>query len=172
MSSDMEFSLLNKSALRVKSKHASFVINPQDATNANAALLLNDSLIPMSSDETVFFQGAGEYEVGGIKITGTRHEDATVYSLSIEGVLVLIGSLPVLSSLQQKMKEHNIVVALCDEPSSASFITSLTTNVVLFYGSASNEVAEGFEKEKLQHMNKYSISAGKLPTEVETIVLQ
>jgi hypothetical protein len=73
--------------------------------------------------------------------------------------------------MQHKLKEHNVVIVDCDEKVDASFLTSLAVNAVLFYGENADEVAQGFEKEKLQKLNKYSASLGKLPAEMETILL-
>lgn len=166
----MEIGLLQKSALRIKGKSATFVVNPQDASTANAVLML-DSASTYTSEETVVLQGAGEYEIGGVKITGLKNDTNVVYSLNLEGLELIVGSLKTLAALQHKTKEHYIVMVLCNEVGDASFLTSLAVNAVVFYGEHAKEVAEGFEKEKLQHMNKYTTSLGKLSSEMETILL-
>lgn len=166
----MEIGLLQKSALRVKGKTATFVVNPQDTTNANAVLLLN-ATSDHASDEAVVLQGAGEYEIAGVKITGLRNDVNVIYSLNVEGVDVLVGSLKTLNAMQHKTKEHNVLVVLCDEVGDASFLTSLAVNAVIFYGEHAQEVAQGFEKEKLQQMSKYTTTLGKLASEMETILL-
>lgn len=167
----MEIALLNKSALRLKGKSASFVVNPQDAISANAALFLDDSYPEVASEDSVMLQGAGDYEIGGVKITGFRGSKGIFYSMSIDGIDVVVGTIENLAAMQHKVKEHNLVVVRCDEPASASFLTSLATNVVLFYGAKAEEVATSFEKDNLKQTNKYTIAAGKLPTEVETVLL-
>lgn len=166
----MEIALLQKSSLKIKGKYASFVVNPSDATSANAVLFLRPDA-NYQSDEAVILDGAGEYEIGGVKITGQRNDKGILYSLSIDGMDVLVGTITMLSSMHQKLKEHNQVIVLCDEVGDASFLTALAVNAVIFYGEHAQEVAQGFEKEKLQQMNKYSVSLGKLPTEMETILL-
>lgn len=166
----MEIGLLQKSALRIKGKSATFVINPQDASTANAVLML-DSTSDYTSEETVVLQGAGEYEIAGVKITGLRSDTNVLYSMNLEGLDILTGSVKTLSAMQHKTKEHNLVLVLCDEVGDASFLTSLAVNAVVFYGDHAKEVAEGFEKEKLQQMSKYTTSLGKLSTEMETILL-
>ncbi len=166
----MEIALLPKSVLRVKGKTATFAINPQSTIAANAVLLLEPGA-EFVSDESVVLNGAGEYEIGGVKITGLRNEKSVLYSMNIDGMEVVVGSIALLSSLQHKLKEHNVVVVNCDETADASFLTSLAINAVLFCGDKASEVAQGFEKEKLQKTNKYSASLGKLPAEMETILL-
>lgn len=166
----MEIALLPKSVLRIKGKSAIFVVNPQSEIAANAILLLNPDA-EFSSEESVVLNGAGEYEIGGVKITGIRNEKSVLYSMQIDGMEIVTGTIALLSAMQHKLKEHNIVIVCCDEVADASFLTSLAVNAVLFYGEQAAVVAEGFEKEKLQKTNKYSASLGKLPIEMETILL-
>ena len=166
----MEIALLSKSVLRIKGKNATFVVNPQTDVPANAVLLLNPDQ-DFISEEAVILNGAGEYEIGGVKLTGVRSEKSILYSMNIDGMEVVVGTGTLLSTMQHKLKEHNIVIVNCEEVVDASFLTSLAINAVIFYGEKASEVAEGFEKEKLQKMNKYSASLGKLPPEMETILL-
>ncbi len=167
----MEIALLNKSALRLKGKSTTFIVNPIDSAGANAAFLLDDSIEEVLSDETVVLQGPGDYEVGGVKIVGSRGESGFVYSMNMDGMDIIVGKLATLSAMQHKLKEHNIVIALCSDQLDSAFLTSLTTNVVIFYGEKAAESAQGFAKENVKQMNKYSVAIGKLPTEVETILL-
>jgi hypothetical protein len=167
----MEIALLNKSVLRIKGKTTTFSINPSEASGANAALMLDDSIYLLSSEETVVLQGPGEYEVGGVKITGTRGDKGVLYSMNMEGLDIIIGKIATLSAMQHKLKEHMVVISLCDEPTDAAFLTSLALNVVLFYGEKAEEIANGFAKENVKQMNKYSVALNKLPVEVETVLL-
>jgi len=167
----MEIALLPKSALRIKGKNATFVINPQGSVAANAVMLF-DPNADLDSEEAVVLKGAGEYEIGGVKITGSRNETSVLYSLNVDGIEVITGPIALLSAMQHKLKEHNVVLVHCDEVADASFLTSLAINAVLFSGEKAPEVAQAFEKEKLQTMTKYSASLGKLPAEMETVLLQ
>jgi hypothetical protein len=166
----MEIALLPKSGVRIKGKNATFVADPQGSVTANAVLLLHPDA-DFSSEESVILSGAGEYEIGGVKLTGMRNEKSVLYSMNVDGMDVVVGTIALLSAMQHKLKEHNIVIVNCDEKIDASFLTTLAVNSVIFYGESADEVAQGFEKEKLQKMNKYSASLGKLPAEMETILL-
>jgi len=166
----MEIAIFPKSLLRLNGKNATFAINPQSAVPANAVLLLEPGA-EFVSEETVVLNGAGEYEIGSVKITGLRNEKSVLYSMNIDGLEVVVGSITLLSAMQHKLKEHNVVVVNCDETSDASFLTSLAVNAVLFCGENAAVVAQGFEKEKLQKTNKYTASLGKLSTEMETVLL-
>jgi hypothetical protein len=166
----MEIALLQKSVLRIKGKNATFVVNPQVSATANAVLLF-DPNDQFTTDEAVVLNGAGEYEIGGVKLTGLGNEKSVLYSMNIDGMELVVGTASLLSAMQHKLKEYNIVVVNCEEVVDAAFLTSLAINAVLFYGEKAPDVAEGFEKEKLQKTNKYSASLGKLPAEMETILL-
>ncbi|HWY80185.1 MAG TPA: hypothetical protein VNW29_07545 [Candidatus Sulfotelmatobacter sp.] len=166
----MEIALLPNSVLRIKGKNATFVVNPQGAVVANAALLL-DPNAEYESEEVVTLSGAGEYEIGGAKLTGLRNEKSVLYSIHIDGMDVAVGTIILLSEMQHKLKEHNLIIVNCENIIDASFLTSLAVNAVIFYGEKATEVAQGFEKEKLKTMNKYTASLGKLPAEMETILL-
>ncbi|MGI8419592.1 MAG: hypothetical protein ACR2LN_03010 [Candidatus Levyibacteriota bacterium] len=167
----MEIGLLQKSALRIKGKSVSFVVNPQDDANSTNAVFLLNSENTYTSNETVVIAGAGEYEIGGVKIAGQRNDTNLLYSMNLEGIEILVGSLKALSAMQHKLKEHYLVLVNCDEGGDASFLTALAVNAVVFYGAQAKEVAEGFEKDKLQQMNKFTTSLGKLSAEMETILL-
>jgi len=158
----MEIALLPKLGVRIKGKSATFAVNPQDSVAANAILLLRPDA-EFLSEESVILNGAGEYEIGGVKLTGIRNEKSVLYSMNIDGMEVVVGTVALLSAMQHKLKEHNVVIVDCGEKVDASFLTSLAVNAVLFYGENADEVAQGFEKEKLQKLNKYSASLGKLP---------
>jgi hypothetical protein len=166
----MEIALLSKSGLRMKGKSAIFVVDPVGPVAANAVLMLNPSS-EYENEETVVINGAGEYEIGGVKINGLRNENNVLYSIQIDGMEVVVGSISLLSAMQHKLKEHNIVIVNCNETTDASFLTSLAVNAVLFCGDNASEVAQGFEKDKLQNTNKYTASLGKLPAEMETVLL-
>jgi hypothetical protein len=169
----MEIAVLPKAALRIKGKNASFIIDPEDGKDYNASILVGKASDPSkSSSDEVIIEGPGEYEIGGVKITGTRSNSAVIYSLKIDGIDVVLGKLSSLDAMHQKMKEHNIVVVLCNETGDASFLTSLTSNSVIFYGEKGLEIAQSIGKENLQKMSKYTTAKDKLPQEVETIVLE
>lgn len=168
----MEIALLPKSGLRVKGKSATIAIDPQDKSAYKAVLAMTKSPDEVTkSDEAVSIFSTGEYEVGGMKISGTRVDNVTIYSIIVDSVDVLIGPLNALEKIHNKLQEHNIVVVNCDEVGNASFVTSLTENVTIFYGDKASEVAQAFGKENVKPMNKYSSTKDKLPAEVETILL-
>ena len=105
-------------------------------------------------------------------MSGTRVDETTIFSMIVDGVSILIGTLTSLEKIHNKLQEHNIVVVSCNEAGNASFVTSLTENVTMFYGEKASEVAQSFGKENVKSLNKYASTKDKLPAEVETVLLQ
>jgi hypothetical protein len=168
----MEITLLPKSSLKIKGKNASFVVDPKDSTLYSAAFLLEkESAVGSENEDMVVLDGPGEYEVGGVKMTGSRSEAGVNYSLSLDGVDIVFGKISSLEKMHTKLKEHNIVVALCDEVVSPSFLTALSSSALVLYGEKAAEVAQTFG-EVVKKMPKYVTTKDKLPLEMETIVLE
>lgn len=169
----MEFINLPQDSLRIKGKNASYIVDPQEKGPFNAALLLNKSFDEVDvPEDVVVVSGPGDYEVGGIKMAVTRSEAGLLYSMKIDGVDVVLGKINIFDKMQNKLKEHNVVVVLCNEVANAAFLTSLASNVVIFYGEKAKEVAQMFGRENMQHVTKYATTREKLPQELETIVLE
>jgi hypothetical protein len=166
----MEIALLPQNAIRVKGKHTTFIIDPVDAAAPYAAglFLRNEGKVGADS---VAITGPGEYEIGGIKVSGIKNKDANVYSLSVDGIDILIGDLSVVEKVQHKVKEHQLVLLLAENEADASFITGLATNVLLLYGAKAREVIQKFAKEGMNETNKFQVTKEKLPLEMQTVLL-
>ena len=170
----MEISLQSTNALKIRGKHAAVFINPQDKTaNYNMAILLGK---PAKSslkirDDVVVIDGPGEYEAGGIKVTGIKADTATVYSINIDGVDVILGDRDGLDKVHQKLKEHHVALINANTVGNTSFVPSLGMNAVLFFGEMAKETIDTLAKDEKKESTKYTIAAEKLPTETETILL-
>lgn len=169
----MEIALLPKNAVRIKGKQTTFLLDPQEKSNTSPTLLLGIGSEQASiADAPVVIAGPGEYEIGGIKVTGIRSESDMLYTMKVDGIDILFGKIAALDKMQHKLKEHNIIVALCDTEISAAFLTSLASNVVMVYGEKAETIMQSFGKDNIQRMSKFASTADKLPSEVETILLQ
>jgi hypothetical protein len=169
----MEIALLPKDSLKIKGKHATFIVDSMDKSICEGVIVLNKTQDQLSiQDGVVVIDGPGEYEIGGVKISGIRSEGEVVYNLNVEGVEILLGRLSSLEKQQHKLKEQDIVVAYVDSMTNASFVTSLASSVVIFYGEQAKAQVEKFGKGNVLTVQKYSGIAGKLPQEVETVILE
>lgn len=168
----MEIALVSKNSLRIKGKYAVLSVDPSDKSESNAALLLNkDEKVNLAGSEIVI-DGPGEFETGGIKITGVRQDSNLVYSMIVDSVSVLLGKVTALEKIHTKLKEANIVVVNCDNVVDASFLSTLVINVIIFYGEKSVDVCKAFGQENAKKLPKYATTIDKLPAEVETVILE
>lgn len=171
----MEITLLSKDSLRIKGKHTTLGINPADKSAVlNASILIGNlpsSRIKIPNDSVVI-DGPGEYEVGGIKISGMRNNRDIVYQCIVDGITVSIGSIAALDKTQTKLGESDIVVVLADMTTDASFITNFSPRAVVFFGENGSEVVQTFAKENVKELSKYQTTLEKLPVEMETVLLK
>ena len=84
----MDIALLPKNSLKIKIKKTSIMVDPNKEmpkTDTDAVIALNGNI-----DESrvngyrVLINGAGEYEVGGLKISAFRATDDLIFSFSFE----------------------------------------------------------------------------------------
>lgn len=171
----MEVALLEKTGLRIKGKKSIFVCNPAGKLpEVNGILVLGsynaDAL--RKDNNNIILRGPGEYELGGVKLTGLRYSQDTLFTLLIDGLTLLIGRAETVEKDVTKLHEYPLVVLLCDTIINPSVLASLSPNAVIFYGEKAEEVAKLFAKGGYKKEEKYQISADKLPAEMESVVLQ
>ncbi|MEK7571304.1 MAG: hypothetical protein AAB553_03435 [Patescibacteria group bacterium] len=168
----MEIIALGSEGVRLKGKQAVFSVNATDKA-ANGTFLFAPAMqAVIDNEDSIVLSGPGDYELRGVKITGIRGGDTTVYSMILDGVSIAVGNLQAIQSLQTKLKEQNIIIAYCTTEENASFLTSLASNALVFYGPKAATVNQVFPKEKSQTIAKYQTTLEKLPLEMETIVLE
>jgi len=170
----MEISVQDTNSLKIRGKHAAVYINPHDKTaNYNMAILIgNPSKSSLKiKDDIVIINGPGEYEAGGIKVSGIKSENGTVYSLTLDNIELLLGDLEGLEKIHQKLKEHHVAVVHAGAVGNTSFATSLGMNALLYFGEKAKESIDTLAKDEKKELAKYTISSDKLPTEPETILL-
>jgi hypothetical protein len=170
----MEISLQAPNSLKIKGKKAIISVNPQDKSmTANLAILLGN---PAKSSlkipaEVVVIDGPGEYEAAGVKIAGMKADDQTIYTLTLDGVDILMGTRQALEKHHQKLKEHNVSLIYASVEGDASFATGLSANALIFFGEQAKTVADQLAKDEKKQTTKYVITAEKLPSETETVLL-
>jgi len=170
----MEITVQSPASLKIKGKHASVFINPQDKTSSyNAAILIGNpaKVLLKIRDDVVIIDGPGEYEAGGIKITGLKAGTQTVYTLSIDSVDVVIGEKSALEKVYQKLKEQSVAIIQADALADASFIPSVGLNARILYGVHARETVDSFAKDTKKESAKYVITVDKMPLEPETVLL-
>lgn len=168
----MEISLVQQSAIRIKGKNAVISIDSNEKFESNAVILLNKDFDSLKTQGTeVIIDGPGEYETGGIKITGIKIDQTSAYSINVDSVVISVGNLSTLSKFQNKLKEANILIVNCDSETDSAFLTSMSANVIICYGQIASSVGKAIGGENVKTQSKYASTIDKLPTELETIIL-
>lgn len=171
----MEIILLSKSSLKIKGKRASVVLDPDSSIKGKIAA---DGIIVfpnVDSDTTkveewrVCIRGGGEYEVGGIKISGVKNGKHFAYKLFVDGISVACASFDSLEGLRDALSGQHILVLSVSEKVDLSLIATLEPRIVILYGEKAGEIPQ---KDDVVKASKFVITKEKLPEKMETILLQ
>ena len=168
----MEVALIAPTAVRLKGKQATFLVDPSDGKGklqADAVVnLLPSATTPEIEGLRIVLQGPGEYEVGGVKITALGTSEKTHYYLSMDGVRVLLTKA---SSLKGKdFREIDMLVVHTDEVPDQAIIAETGVSVAVFYGEKAKDSLTLLGKTS-EPVTKYAITKDKLPSEMEVVLL-
>ena len=169
----MDFQLLNNNSIRIKSKKASFVVDPVKEigkTSADGVLSLSKGVIDVSrvADSRIVISASGEYEVGGVKISGFAVEQGISYSINADNIFVVLGKVSNLKEAQDKTFSCQIALLNADEDPSA-VVAKLEPKIVILYGEKKSEGAKALGKD-VSPVNKFS-AKDSFPAEMEVIIL-
>lgn len=173
----MDITLLNNASIRIKGKNAVLITEPKQVsakTSADLTLsfIAGDTFVN-SKIEGVRLNaaGAGEYEVLGAKIVGIAHEGRMVYSVKLDGLSFLIGANKTVDKLKEKLSDkNNVLILSVDEKFDEETITALAPQVVILFGDGASQAAKTLGSQA-SSISKYSVTAEKLPEEMEVVVL-
>lgn len=173
----VDVSTLNSSSIKIRFRRASFVIDPPSVggkTSCDGIVFLNNDKKDLSkaSDYRVVINGPGEYEVSGVKISGTRIDDGLVYNFAGDGLGVVLGKTKEISKIKEEFNfESQIAILNVDGEFEESAVTSLEPKVVILYGENKDSGAKNLGKGNLTPTKKFTISKDKLKDEMEVVVL-
>jgi hypothetical protein len=170
----MEITLVNNSSIRIKGKQGAILVNPTGkVAGVNGIIFFKDHTVDRKNieEDTLIINGPGEYELAGIKISGIINGAEVIYSLRVDKIEILLARVKSLEKEYSKIKEHNIVILLNNESVNPSFVTSLATNVLVFYGEKAEDNIKHIAKDGYRRETKYTVSFEKLPAEMEEILL-
>jgi hypothetical protein len=176
----MDINLLDKDSIKIKIKKVNFVFDPRSKmakTSADAVVTgdANDFDPTRVADSRVIIKGPGEYEVGGVKVVGTKQADNFSFSLITENTSVIIGKVSSLEKMLDKISEHKIAVLNVDAKLNPSIITTIEPSYLILYGELASEELSSLNKEvlekKTEASQKISINEEKISEEMELFVL-
>ena len=169
----MDVILLSPNAVKIKGKTVSFVVEPRDTKGklaADAVITFDETPIDISAIEgvRVTLAGAGDYEVGGVKMVGVKNNESTLDYISLDNMMVMVGKASTLKS-KEVVRDADIAVIFADSLVDTSLLATLNPRVVIFYGSQSEENIKLLGKEA-SASTKYSVTKDKLPAELEAVL--
>lgn len=170
----MEISLLGERSIKLRGKKISLVVNPKE----NSPKFLSDVLVFYRKSDVFFSQdvklvidGAGEYEIGGVKLSGNAVDGDIFYTIILDGITLLFAKTSTLSKLKELPDECDIVLLESDASLPQAVATALSPNVMLLYGEFAAKDAKDLGSES-SSISKYSVTRDKLPEETQIVVLQ
>ena len=172
----MEIVSVSGQSLRIKGKQVTTIVSPVAGKSAAEVVLffnrpheaLTESII---ENLKLVVDGPGEYEMGGMKITGLRIGEDVAYSLLLDGVELFIAKASTSSKIKDIARDCQIAIIFSDALVDQSAVTSLNAAMTIFYGDQAIANAKTFGKEDAAPIAKVSVTREKLPTESEIIVL-
>ena len=170
----MEISKLSSQTLKIRGKKTALLIDPVKETPKTACdgvIVLSAQEIDMSRSEgaRVFIKGAGEYEVGGIKISAQMFGAELVYGFIIDGIRLLVATSQGLKNAKD-LKEYHVLLVNARDAIDSSLVTSVAPRLLVLYGENAEKVAQSIGKEA-QTMSRYSVTSDKLPEEMQVVIL-
>lgn len=171
----MDVTLLSPNSVRIKGKTVSFIVEPRDTKGkltADAVITFDTTPIDISGIEgaRVTLAGAGDYEVGGVKMAGVKNNEASLYYINLDSMMLMVGKASTLKS-KEVVRDADIAVIFADSPVDTSLLATLNPRTVIFYGPQSQENIKLLGKET-SASTKYSVTKDKLPAELEALLLQ
>lgn len=169
----MEITLLSPTSVRIKGKQGTLLVNPVKPQEANGIIILPNFEFDYKKEgeDTLIINGPGEYGTAGIKINGMRNSSDTVYTIRIDKIDLLFGRAETLAKDFNKLHEHHVALICADSSVDSSFVTSIVTNVVIFYGEQAETMIKKLAQENYRTETKYTTTFEKLPPEMEEILL-
>lgn len=168
----MEIALLNPTTLRFKSKLASLVVDPTEGKakiQADATILMQSKALVEVEGSRVTISGPGEYEVGGVKITGARSAESVIYYFTMDLVTVLVATASSIKA-KESLRDVDIAVLLAESVVDPSALATVASGAAVFYGPEAVENIKVLGKE-VAGISKYVITKDKMPAEMEAILL-
>lgn len=172
----MEITLLTSDSIRIKTKTATFVVEPfggKIKTQADAVFVFSrENALSVDGVEgsPVIFAGPGEYELKGIKFTGIGKVLSSGYQGKIEGMEVCVTKASLAAQAKELFSEYDVVIIHEDVLLDQAILASMNARVTILYGEKAAEHIKTVGKE-VSPVSKYTITKDKLPQESEIILL-
>lgn len=156
MAPTVEVSLLDKNSIRIKGKKATLVVDPRQTTPKTVADIIlatdKDYNTKKIDEFRLIIEDDGEYEVGGIKVTGAGN----IYSINVDNTQVVLAKSSALNKLADTANEAEIALLNVDSSLNEGVIAALEAKAVLLYGEKAREGLKALGKNDLTPVRKFS----------------
>lgn len=181
----MDVSILSKNSIKIKGKKAAFIVGApmekgglefsiKNKVAADAVLLLNRTGIFDTSkieEQRVVIKGPGDYEISGAKVSALNTNNDLVYIIHIDGIDALLGSTDAVKRIKEKINEQKVAILYSNSEIDQSLITAIEPKAAVFFGEKAEECLKALGKE-IKPVAKFSVSADKMPAEMEIALLE
>lgn len=157
----MEVSVVNSNSLRIKSKNAIFLVNPEKKIDSDVVMLTRKPETYSGLEDKLVFDGPGEYEVAGVSIKGEKSGSETSFDLLEENQRLLILS----SSAVEKSKEtedYTATILIADGDMNDDSLANITSGVVMVLGNKVPGEHENIKKSDKVNLKKIEEYKGSI----------
>lgn len=160
----MEIQLLSQDSIKIKGKNASVIFDPTSKSDAEI-IIATKALDALALDKVLntrlIVTGPGEYEAGGVSISGKRVKEKMIYVL-FENLKIAVVNSEVAGELPDD-EDFDAVVVHVDTNFSDEVLGPISTKCIVLYGDLAQATVKSENTEKTNKVNlkKSSEVAGK-----------
>ncbi len=150
----MEISKLSDATIKIKGKNAAVVFDPTVKTDAEIVIATQprESLaIDKVTDNRLIISGPGEYEVGGISVTGKEVKSGVMYQI-LEGSKILFVLSTDIESVPDDEEYDCLIVKIVGEFKEDA-LGPINSKCVVLYGDLSLATIKSENQEKATKIN-------------------
>lgn len=171
----MDIVIVGNQSIKIKGKQATFLVDPtkdMSKTSADAIVLLNGrekTDVSKVADYRIIINGPGGYEVGGVKISGTKTPKGILYRLTIDNINVILGS-----AVDAKMEGFDVcdvAIVNTNNDFNEAFVTAMEPGITVLYGEKKKESAKALGVENTTLVPRITVAKDKLPEKMEIVAL-
>lgn len=168
----MEITSAGEDSVRLKGKNVIILADPTPKSGPGdiAISLKKGGVSAVVPNVKLSITGAGEYEVGGVKITGVNTSSQMVFTGEIDGVRFVIGDAKALEEALPKLDETQVAIIKVSEGFNSQIIAGLGPRVGVLYGPQKDSALNELGKKDLISVLKYVVKNDALAPEKEEIV--
>jgi hypothetical protein len=147
----MEIAIVGQKGLKIKTKNAAFIVNPEKKVDEEIVLLTKAPESYSEFQDKIVFSGPGEYEAAGVSIKAEAQKEGVSFDFYEEGQrLIVLPSAKVPEN--RDTEDANAIVAYADE-NNPDEILKITGDVVAVIGPETSLPSDHSNVKKADKIN-------------------